>query len=148
VYSRQLNKGASERLKRSGFAGISARAGRYLDLDEFHSIIFNVQGDGRTYLANIRTDNWVVGENAEDVWQAFLFARAGEWCEVEIPLDRFLLTWRGKLVEQEVEMNRARITGIGISIAGGDHLQEEGEFALGLRSVCVKSNASLDSLDD
>ena len=113
-------------------------------MDEFHSLIFNVQGDGRTYLENIRTDNWVVGENAEDVWQAFLFARSGEWSEVEIPLDRFLLTWRGKLVEQKVEMNRARITGIGISIAGGDHLQEEGEFSLGLKSISVKSTASLD----
>ncbi len=70
---------ANARLKRSGFAGMSVRApsGSYIDLDDFHSLVFRVLGDGRPYLANIRTDNWVVGETAEDVWQAFLFARKG-----------------------------------------------------------------------
>ena len=77
MYSREVSEDASTRLKRSGFAGISVRApqGEYLDLDDFHSLIFKVRGDGRKYLANIRTDNWVVGETTDDVWQAFLFAR-------------------------------------------------------------------------
>lgn len=77
MYSREIPDGASHRLKRSGFAGMSSRAlsGEYIDLDDFHSLVFRVRGDGRKYLANIRTDNWVVGENVEDVWQAFLFAR-------------------------------------------------------------------------
>lgn len=48
---------------------------QHLDLDDFHSLVFRVRGDGRKYLANIRTDNWVVGQSTEDVWQAFLFAR-------------------------------------------------------------------------
>jgi hypothetical protein len=49
----------------------------------------------------------------------------GEWSEVEIPLSRFLLTWRGKVVEEVVELNAKRITTLGISLAGGDQLQPQ-----------------------
>ena len=38
---------------------------------------FRVLGDGRKYIANFRTENWVVGSRNHDVWQAFLFARRG-----------------------------------------------------------------------
>lgn len=47
-----------------------------LDLDDFDSLVFRVRGDGNKYLASLRTENWIVGDNAsDDVWQAFLFAR-------------------------------------------------------------------------
>ncbi|KAL4518110.1 hypothetical protein Ndes2526B_g01456 [Nannochloris sp. 'desiccata'] len=150
MYSREVNDDASTRLKRSGFAGISVRApqGEYLDLDDFHSLVFRVKGDGRKYLANIRTDNWIVGESTDDVWQAFLFARAGEWSEVEIPLNRFLMTWRGKVLEQQVEMHPGRITGLGISLAGGDDLQPEGPYALGIEWIAARNHAVIVSNED
>ena len=44
---------------------------------------------------------------------------------MEIPLSRFLLTWKGKLVEEVVELNAKRITSLGISLAGGDQLQAQ-----------------------
>ncbi len=47
----------------------------YLDLEDFDTLVFRVWGDGRKYLANLRTENWIVGERSQDVWQAFLFAR-------------------------------------------------------------------------
>ena len=37
--------------------------------------MFRVLSDGRKYIANIRTDNWITGGQSHDVWQAFLFAR-------------------------------------------------------------------------
>ena len=46
-----------------------------IDLSDFDALAFRVRGDGRTYLANIRTQNWLVGGQGHDVWQAFLFAR-------------------------------------------------------------------------
>lgn len=64
-----------------------------------------------------------------------LVCRPGEWMDVEIPLSRFLLTWRGKLVETKVEMNPRRIRSLGISLAGGSELQPDGPFSLGLRSI-------------
>jgi len=76
------------------------------------------------------------------IWWVFNpLCRAGEWEEVEIPLDRFLLTWRGKVVEQVVEMNPARVTGLGISLAGGEELQPEGEYRLGLEWIAARNNA-------
>jgi NADH dehydrogenase [ubiquinone] 1 alpha subcomplex assembly factor 1 len=69
------------------------------------------------------------------------FCTQGEWSEVEIPLDRFLLTWRGKVIEQRVEMNPGRITGIGVSLAGGDDLQEEGTYCLGVDWIAANNHA-------
>jgi NADH dehydrogenase [ubiquinone] 1 alpha subcomplex assembly factor 1 len=51
--------------------------GGTLDLEDFESLVFRVKGDGRKYLANIRTENWLVGDASHDIWQAFLFARQG-----------------------------------------------------------------------
>ncbi|GAB4817331.1 hypothetical protein N2152v2_004377 [Parachlorella kessleri] len=140
------DEGAHERLKRSGFCGIHSKARvveikGYLDLEDFDTLVFRVRGDGRKYLANLRTENWIVGERSHDVWQAFLFAREGEWTDVEIPLDRFLLTWRGKLVETRVEMNPKRILSLGISLAGGADLQPDGSFRLGLRAILARNSS-------
>jgi len=52
-----------------------------------------------------------------------------------------LLTWRGKVIEQRVEMNPARITGIGISLAGGDALQPEGKYSLGIEWIAARNHA-------
>ena len=62
-----------------------------------------------------------------------MLCRKGQWQEVAIPLDRFMLTWRGRLVEEDVPLHTARITSISISIAGGDDSsQPPGDFCLGL----------------
>ena len=73
------------------------------------------QGDGRKYIATLRTDNWItlpvrmhrvlaeacsltpaLQGGAHDLWQAFLFAPANEWADVQVPIARFIKTWRGK----------------------------------------------------
>ena len=58
--------------------------------------------------------------------------RQGAWQEVEVPLRRFLLTWKGRLVEERSEMNPARVFSLGIGLAGGPQLQAPGPFCLGL----------------
>lgn len=47
----------------------------YLDIDTYDHLVFRVKGDGRKYIASLRTDNWIIGGRSHDVWQAFLFAR-------------------------------------------------------------------------
>ena len=47
----------------------------YIDLSDYDTISYRVYGDGRKYIANFRTENWIVGTRNHDVWQAFLFAR-------------------------------------------------------------------------
>ena len=49
--------------------------GQYLDMDGTDALAFRVKGDGRAYIASLRTENWIVGSASHDVWQAFLFAR-------------------------------------------------------------------------
>jgi Complex I intermediate-associated protein 30 (CIA30) len=46
-----------------------------LDLDDYDTLAFRVRGDGRKYIASLRTENWMVDAKSQDVWQAFLFAR-------------------------------------------------------------------------
>ena len=47
---------------------------------------------------------------------------------MQIPFRKFLLTWRGKVVEQQQEMNPDRMLSIGISLAGGtDKLNPPGK---------------------
>lgn len=50
-----------------------------LDVDDYDELTFRVLGDGNRYIASLRTENWVVGDDAcDDVWQAFLFARCAD----------------------------------------------------------------------
>ena len=67
--------------------------------------------------------------------------RKGEWSEVSIPMSRFLLTWRGRVVESEVELNAHRITSLGVSLAGGEELQPEGPFRLGIEWVAAQNSS-------
>ena len=55
-------------------------------------------GDGRPYVASLRTDNWAK-ERSEppDLWQCFLFAPEGQWHTVKLPLKHFLLTHKGRV---------------------------------------------------
>ena len=56
-------------------------------------------------------------------------------------MSRFLLTWRGRVVESEVELNAHRITSVGISLAGGEELQPEGPFRLGIEWVAAANSS-------
>lgn len=69
--------------------------------------------------------------------------RKGEWDEVHIPLHRFLLTYKGHLVEQHVEMNPARILSFGLSLAGGDY-EAEGPFRLGVDWIKAVNSRSME----
>ncbi len=46
-----------------------------LDLQDYDTLAYRVRGDGRRYITSLRTENWVVDNMSQDVWQAFLFAR-------------------------------------------------------------------------
>ncbi|KAK9832142.1 hypothetical protein WJX74_000518 [Apatococcus lobatus] len=124
---------AKGRLIRSGLCGLVCKEPPDAeDLDAFDQLVVRIKSDGRKYIVNVREDNWVVGDQSHDIWQSFLFGRPGEWQEVVLPFSRFLLTWKGKLVETKSRMSPQRITSIGIALAGGDALQPQGPFSLGL----------------
>lgn len=70
---------------------------------------------------SLRTANWIAGDGAADAWHAFLMAprsaTPSDFVDVTLPLSRFLLTHRGRLVESRVEMNAARVVSLGVGAA-------------------------------
>ncbi|XP_024370875.1 probable complex I intermediate-associated protein 30 [Physcomitrium patens] len=127
------------RMKRSGFTGMrTSHEDDCLDLEAFDTIAFRLKGDGRVYVSNIRTENWIggLGASPSNTWQAFVFAPAGEWSVVKIPFNKYLPTWRGKIIDSNQDLNAARVTGMGLSVAadGGPEgaVQGPGKFRLEL----------------
>ena len=125
-----------------------------MDLEAYDALEFRVRGDGRKYIATLRTDSWMVVPvrhtapsyppsalnlrlqgGAHDLWQSFLFAPAGEWSVVRLPLARFLKTWKGKIVDGEGEMNARRVLSLGVSLAGGGELEAPGPYSLQLDEI-------------
>lgn len=100
------------------------------------------------YLTTVRTDNWMTGEASHDLWQAFLFARKDEWSDVHIPFKRFLLTWKGKLVETRSEINARSIISISISLAGSDSKTPANpQFHLGIDYIKAQRSDGLTPLE-
>jgi hypothetical protein len=78
---------------------------------------------------------WLVDRESQEHVATHGTCRRDEWQEVEIPLARFLLTWKGRLVEARQEMNPRNIVSISVALAGGEDLQPAGEYALGLEWI-------------
>ena len=55
-----------------------------------------------------------------------------------IPLDRFLQTHKGRLVETRSEMNIHRILSLGISTASLGDVKQDGPFSLGIQNIKAK----------
>jgi hypothetical protein len=58
-------------IKRAGYCVANSQVqyvGDYFDLSGFSHLVYTVKGDGRTYIANVRTDS-IVGTGG-DLWQA------------------------------------------------------------------------------
>lgn len=111
-------------------------------------LVVRAKGDGNRYLTTVRTDNWMTGEASHDLWQAFLFARKDEWSDVHIPFKRFLLTWKGKLVETRSEINARSIISISISLAGSDSKTPANpQFHLGIDYIKAQRSDGLTPLE-
>lgn len=174
VYSRDIDtERAHPRLRKSGFVSMTGRRmdslDTYMDLECYKSLVYsirvlhpanNMEGE-RTFLANIRTDNWVIGGDgaSEDIWQAVLHTSHAKdttaarrnnqpsldrnsrssalhplFVDVEIPLSEFILTWRGRVVDAPVEIGRTKITALGISLLGNDD-QQQGPFCIDVLQI-------------
>ncbi|GBG81816.1 hypothetical protein CBR_g33997 [Chara braunii] len=127
------------RLKRSGFTGVRTADGEgVMDLEPFNTIAMRIHGDGRWYICSLRTDSWVntPGTGQYNTWQAYIIAPKDRWAVVKVPLDRYMLTWRGKFLKTGMEMNPARVVGMGWSLAAnggpGEGVSGPGPFRLEL----------------
>lgn len=114
-----MSKDSRRIMNRSGFCGMrSTQLEGYLDLDPYDTLALRVRGDGRCYISTIHTENWVnvPGTTENNTWQAFVFIPKGYWYVARIPLSRYLPTWRGNVMDSQLEMNPSRIVAMSLSV--------------------------------
>lgn len=123
VFSGNLSLEVSEcsgwNMRRSGFCGMrSKKFDDFLDLDAYDTIALKLRGDGRCYISTIYTENWVnsPAQEEDNSWQAFVYVPKGNWYIAKIPLARYLPTWRGNVIDEQLEMNPSRILGMSLSV--------------------------------
>lgn len=123
VFSGKLSHDVAEdskwNISRSGFCGMrSKKFDGFIDLDPYDTIALKVRGDGRCYISTIYTENWVnsPGQEEDNSWQAFVFVPKDNWYITKIPLGRYLPTWRGNVIDAELEMNPCRVVGMSLSV--------------------------------
>ncbi|KAM0947962.1 putative complex I intermediate-associated protein 30 [Dioscorea sansibarensis] len=117
--SSDLAEGSAWRMNRSGFCGMrSKKLDNFIDLDAYDTIALKLKGDGRCYISTIYTENWVnaPGQEEDNSWQAFIYVPSNNWQIAKIPLDRYLPTWRGNVIDAQMEMNPSRIVGMSLSV--------------------------------
>ncbi|KAK9022681.1 hypothetical protein V6N11_002926 [Hibiscus sabdariffa] len=117
--SLDVNEGTKWKITRSGFCGMrSKKFDGFIDLEAYDTIALRLKGDGRCYISTIYTENWVnsPGQMEDNSWQSFVFVPKDNWYIAKIPLDQYLPTWRGNVIEAKLEMNPSRILGMSLSV--------------------------------
>lgn len=117
--SAEVEEGAKWKISRSGFCGMrSKKFNGFIDLDGYDTIALRVKGDGRCYISTIYTENWVnsPGQMEDNSWQAFIYVPSDNWCIAKIPLARYLPTWKGNVIDVDMEMNLSRVLGLSLSV--------------------------------
>jgi NADH dehydrogenase [ubiquinone] 1 alpha subcomplex assembly factor 1 len=94
--------------------------------------LLEVQGDGKRYKLNLRTDNRFDGVN----YQAWFQPPAGEWVSIRLALTAFQPSWRGRMVPDAPPLDPAEVRQVGLMIAD----RQEGPFALAVRAITVEMN--------
>lgn len=85
-----------------------------------------VLGDGQRYKFNLRTDQTFDGVN----YQAAFHPPEGEWSSVDLPVQAFVPTLRGRAVPAP-PLAPERVSQVGLMIAD----RQLGAFSLGIRSI-------------
>ena len=107
-----------------------------VDLEYFSHVRFTMRNyDGRAYVCSIKTERDAFGNGEHDLWQAFLLApktttseesSSGRtnWTELTVPLDQFMKTYKGGVVESQTIggkdslRRRGNMRSIGIACGG------------------------------
>ncbi|KAK9090721.1 hypothetical protein Sjap_023898 [Stephania japonica] len=91
----------------------------FIDLDSYDTIAFKLEGDGRCYMSTIYTEKWVNSPRQEEAIHyklLFLFRRTTGTSLRQIPLERYLPTRRGNVINVHLEMNPSRVVGMSFSV--------------------------------
>jgi hypothetical protein len=77
------------------------------------AFVLRVRGDGRCYKFTVRTDDGFDGIQ----YQSRFTPRAGEWCEVRLPIESFAATFRGRTVPDAPPLDPGRLRALGLMIS-------------------------------
>jgi hypothetical protein len=103
----------SGRLNTNGGGFASLRSNRQdWDLSEFSVVRLKVRGDGRNYRFRLYVDN----DRAS--YQSDFATAAGEWEVIELPIDEFQASWRGRRLSRP-PLAASKISGVGLILADG-----------------------------
>ncbi|MEW5315261.1 MAG: hypothetical protein WDW38_006704 [Sanguina aurantia] len=133
--SKKMTEGSE--LIRSGYCGMNSVMRWNLDLQPYDFLTFRVKGDGNTYTANIRLDQFTGGD--EEAWQARLKpTKTGEWEDVHVDFKEFIFTFRGRTVQNQeafAGMARKSVMAVGITIGASEDMEESTPFQLEVESI-------------
>jgi hypothetical protein len=89
------------------------------DFEPYRSLLLKVRGDGRKYVVSLRTENWIIpGTVSDDVYQGYIQPTKGQWEEILLPFDKFLLTWQGKVLNDQLQMNHRNLFSMSFASIG------------------------------
>ena len=103
-----------------GFVSVRAR-GAKLGLEKGDVIVARVRGDGRQYNFNLYAQRNLGGYSYRQSFKT----KKGEWIEVQLPVDKSVATWRGRVFPNE-KLDPSKVTGVGFLL--GD--KKAGPFKL------------------
>ncbi|MEM8713950.1 MAG: CIA30 family protein, partial [Planctomycetota bacterium] len=113
-----------------GFSSIRTVPGQW-DLSPYDGLALRVRGDGRTYLAEIRTDVTLNGR-AVAYRAEFSTKRGGEWEEISLPFSEFAASSWGRDISSQVgPVDPAKVKSLGLMIYDG----KDGAFKLEVDSI-------------
>ena len=104
-----------------GFASVRSPQSEH-DLSDSEGVAVRVRGDGKTYKLGLRTDTASDGV----FWLASFGTQRDIWQEVRIPLDEFLPTHHGTMLEGVPPLDRSGVRSFSLLIAD----EQEGSFSL------------------
>lgn len=111
-----------------GFASVRTRPTK-LELKQGDTLVARMRGDGRKYNFNL----YVPRQLTAFSYRADFETKKDEWIEVELPLDRFVATSFGRVVQNQ-PLDPAEVNGIGILL--GD--KKPGLFRLEVEWIRVR----------
>mmetsp|Transcript_608 Transcript_608/g.759 ORF Transcript_608/g.759 Transcript_608/m.759 type:complete len:259 (-) Transcript_608:156-932(-) len=137
IYSKDIDDNSS--LVRSGFGSINYKFNKGFNLRPYDFFDVRLRGDGRTYVLNLRLEHMADGE--EDVWQALLRTKPGEWMDSRIEFRDLILSFKGRAVA-EASLYRVPVRNmisLGVSFSVSDEDPNEGSFEIEMESFIAGS---------
>ena len=113
-----------------GFASVRTRPSK-LGLKKNDTLVARVRGDGREYAFNLYTQS----RSTAFSYRANFQTKKDEWVEVELPLDKFIATSFGQVVQNQ-PLDADAISGLGILLVD----KKAGTIKLELEWIKVRTS--------